>query len=238
MKPHLLLLPGMLCDEAFWRAQIEALSGDWTIRVASYDAADTIEAMADLVLASAPESFALAGHSMGGRVALEICRRAPQRVARLGLFCTDYRDHQSDTARDQEAASRRWLLTMALDHGTRSLGRAWFAKQIAAQHAQNLQLVSTLEEMAARHTIEQLAAEIHAGLTRPSHADLLSAIDCPTLVCAADEDVLRPVDGHAEMAARIARARLVVIGESGHMVAMEQPDAVSAAMRDWLRKDG
>lgn len=235
MKPYLLLLPGMLCDQAFWRAQIEALSDVCIARVPSYGTADTIEDMADRVLEGAPERFAVAGHSMGGRVALELCRRAPHRVTRLGLFCTDYRDHQDDAARDEEAASRRWLLTKALDHGTRSLGRAWFTRQIAAQHAHDLELVSALEDMAARHTIEQLAAEIHAGLTRPSHTDLLSVIDCPTLVCAAEEDPLRPVEGHAEMAAKIPRARLVIIAESGHMVAMEQPKALSAAMRDWLR---
>lgn len=238
MKPFLLLLPGMLCDEAFWRAQIEAFSDDYVVRVPSYGGADTIEEMAELVLAGAPESFALAGHSMGGRVALEICRRASHRVSRLGLFCTDYRDHQSDTARDEEAASRRWLVTMALDHGTRSLGQAWFLKLIAARQAQNTELVSALEEMAARHTVEQLAAEIHAGLTRPSHVDVLSTIKCPTLICAAKEDQLRPIAGHVEMADRIAGARLVVIGESGHMIAMEQPAAVSAAMHDWLRAEG
>lgn len=238
MKPYLLLLPGMLCDEAFWRAQIEAFSDDCVIQAPSYGGADTIEDMAALVLESAPESFALAGHSMGGRVALEICRRAPHRVSRLGLFCTDCRDHQSDIARDEEAASRRWLLTMALDHGTRSLGGAWFLKLIAADLAQNVELVSALEEMAARHTVEQLAAEIHAGLTRPSHANLLSTIRCPTLICAAKEDPLRPVDGHADMAARIARARLVVIAGAGHMLAMEQPAALTAAMRDWLRAEG
>ncbi len=235
MKPALLLLPGMLCNQGFWHTQIEALSDLCSARVPSYGAADTIESMADHVLAGAPEVFALAGHSMGGRVALEMYRRAPHRVLRLGLFCTDYRRPASDAARAEEALSRQWLLDHARRLGMRSLAEVWFSSLIAPEHRQNQPLLSALIEMGARHSIEQLAAEIHAGLSRPSHEEVLSRIIRPTLICAGEKDVLRPVEVHDEMAARIPRGRLVVIAGAGHMVAMEQPKALSAAMRDWLQ---
>jgi pimeloyl-ACP methyl ester carboxylesterase len=87
-KPTLILLPGLLCDRTVWEPQIAALSPRCTIQVADFWGLDSFDAMADRVLADAPPRFALAGHSMGGRVALEIMRKAPERVERLALLST------------------------------------------------------------------------------------------------------------------------------------------------------
>jgi len=234
MRPTLLLLPGMLCDHVFWRAQCEALADLCTPCVVSYGLADSIDKMAERVLSAGPASFALAGHSMGGRVALEVVKRAPERVERLGLFCTDYRGHESEAARTVEAMSRERLLANARESGMANLARRWFVSQIAAAQAANAELIRTMTAMGARHSLQQLEAEFSAGLNRQDYAHLLAAISCPTLVCAAELDWLRPVGGHIQMAARIPHARLIVIEGSGHMVAMERPDALTAAMRDWL----
>ena len=233
-KPHLVLLPGMLCDEAFWQAQAKALSDLCVPVVASFGLADSLDDMADIVLSGAPARFALAGHSMGGRVALEIVGRAPERVARLGLFCTDYRGHESDASRSEESLHRERLLAEARDIGMASLSRLWFTSLIAPEQAGNEDLIEALTAMGARHSLEQFAAEIRAGLARTDQSALLPAINCPTLVCAGEKDTLRPVGGLAQMAARIPRARLTVIEGAGHMVAMERPEALTAAMRDWL----
>jgi pimeloyl-ACP methyl ester carboxylesterase len=190
--------------------------------------------MAGRVLDDAPDSFALAGHSMGGRVALEIVRRAPERVERLALLCTDYRGHASEESRRQEALERERLLAMARDEGMRTLARFWFAGLVAPARTSDTALMAALETMGARHTPRQLAAEINAGLTRGDYADLLPTIACPTLVCAGAEDRLRPAERHVEMAAEIPRATLVLISGSGHMAPMENPAAVSAALRRWL----
>ena len=84
----LCLLPGLLCDATIWKHQIEAFSGGAQVIVPDLWPAPSIEAMAEIVLAAAPERFLLAGHSMGGRVALEVLRRAPERVERLALLDT------------------------------------------------------------------------------------------------------------------------------------------------------
>ena len=231
---HLLLLPGMLCDGAFWCAQIDALADICATSVASYGLSDSIDAMAQIVLADAPETFALAGHSMGGRVALEVYKRAPQRVLKLGLFCTDYRGHVSDEARKEELSSRGNMLALARARDMESVAREWVARVVSPDRLKDKKLVSAVMAMAARHSPAVLEAQIHAGLTRPDFSGVLPTITCPTLICAGEEDTMRPLEIHQDMAARLSTSRLAVIERSGHMVAMEQPRAVSEAMRNWL----
>lgn len=224
----------MLCDAAFWRAQIEGLANIASARVASYGLADDFGAMAELVLAQAPARFALAGHSMGGRVALEIWRRAPQRVTALGLFATDYRGHPSAADRGAEAVRRDAILEKVRADGMRGFAQDWVKQVVAAENLDSAELVRDVVAMMARQPPEACAAQTLAGLNRPDQAGVLPTIACPTLVCAGWEDALRPVAMHRDMAARIAGSRLVVIAHAAHMIAMEKPEAVLAAMRAWL----
>ncbi|MEJ0028603.1 MAG: alpha/beta fold hydrolase [Rhizomicrobium sp.] len=234
MKPDLLLLPGMLSDAAFWGAQTAALAEIRVTRVPHYGLADTIETMAEGVLRDAPDIFDLAGHSMGGRVAQEIVRRAPGRVRRLALFATDYRGPADAPARDAEAAQHDAMLARARAIGIAAWAAEWARGMVAPQRLGDAPLLSAVAAMIARHSLDQLAAHVRAGLTRPDFSGLLPRIGCPTLVCAGREDSLRTVDTHRAMAALIPGARLVVLERCGHMVAMEQPDAVTAALREWL----
>lgn len=234
MKPELLLLPGMLCDAASWRAQIADLADVVAPRVMAYGAADSFEAMAEAVLATAPARFALAGHSMGGRVAQEVYRKAPQRVIALALLATDYRGHPDDASRAAEAARRDGMLARVRTEGMEAFARFWAPQVIAPANLTDTKLMADAVAMMARHSPGALEAETLAGLTRPDRSALLPTIGCPVLVCAGDQDTLRPVAVHRDMAALIPNAQLVVIAGSGHMVAMERPEAVSAAMRDWL----
>lgn len=231
---NLLLLPGMLCDAASWRAQVTDLADVANLRVMSYGDADSFEAMAEAVLATAPERFALAGHSMGGRVAQEVYRKAPERVIALALLATDYRGHADEAARAAESARRDSILARVRADGMDTFARFWAPQAIAPANMANAELVADAVAMMARHSPAALEAETLAGLTRPDRSALLPTIACPTLICPGDQDTLRPVAIHQDMAARIPNARLVVIEGSGHMVAMERPDAVSAAMRGWL----
>ncbi len=235
MRPELLLLPGMLCDAAFWSAQVNALADIRTVRVPHYGLAGSIAAMADAVLRDAPGVFDLAGHSMGGRVAQEIVRRAPVRVRRLALFATDYRGFADERARDAEAAQHGETLARVRAIGIAAWAEEWAKAMVAPERLQDAVLLSAVAAMFARCTIEQLSAHMLAGLTRPDFSDLLPRIACPTLVCAGSEDRLRTVETHRAIAALVPGARLVVLERCGHMVAMEQPQAVTAALRDWLR---
>ena len=195
---------------------------------------DSFESMADAVLAQAPPRFALAGHSMGGRVAQEVYRKAPDRVVKLALLATDYRGHVSDAARAAEEARRDAMLAKVDAEGMETFARGWVKMVVAPANLGNTALVDDVVAMMARHSRDVLAAQTLAGLTRPDYTDMLARISVPTLVAPGDMDTLRPVAVHQEMAARIPGSRLVVIEISGHMVAMEQPAQVTAAMRDWF----
>jgi pimeloyl-ACP methyl ester carboxylesterase len=232
----LVLLPGMLCDGAFWRAQMRDLGDIADCRVARYGLADDFDTMADIVLATAPQSFALAGHSMGGRVALEIVRRAPSRVRGLALIATDYRGHSSDEARAAEAARRDAILTKIAADGMDGFARFWTPQVVAPANMGNAALVEEVVAMMARQAPQAAAAQTLAGLMRRDQTAILPTIACPTLICAGWDDRLRPVSIHREMAALIPASRLAVIEGSAHMVAMERPEALTAEMRSWLAR--
>ncbi len=235
-KVPLVLLPGMLCDGAFWRAQTRDLGDIADCRVAGYGLAHDFDTMADIVLATAPQSFALAGHSMGGRVALEIVRRAPGRVRALALVATDYRGHLSEEARAAEAARRDAILAKIAADGMESFARGWTPLVMAPANMGDAALVEDVVAMMARQSPEAAAAQTLAGLMRRDQTDILPTISCPTLVCAGWEDKLRPVSIHREMAALVPESRLAVIEGSAHMIAMERPDALTAEMRSWLAR--
>jgi pimeloyl-ACP methyl ester carboxylesterase len=232
----LLLLPGMLCDRASWTAQIEALSDVCAPVVAAFGDADDIVAMAKGVLATAPERFALAGHSMGGRVALALYRMAPERVTHLGLFATDFRGIADEARRAGEAARRDGMLARVAAVGLPEFARGWASQVVSPARLDDAALLNDIAQMMARHTPEQLAAQTLAGLTRPDFADLVPRIGCPTLLIAGDDDTLRPPSVHREMAQMVAGSALLVLPKCGHMVAIEAPDAVTGAMRRWLAR--
>ncbi len=233
-KPALLLLPGMLCDAAAWEQQSAALADVCTPRVVGFGDADSIDAMAEIALAGAPDSFALAGHSMGGRVAQAVYRRAPQRVTKLALLATDFRGHADAAERAAEAARRDGVIERVATAGLAEFARGWARQVVSPSRLDDAPLLAAVAEMMARHTPEQLAAQTLAGLTRPDFADLLPRISCPTLLVAGDEDTLRPAAVHREMAVLIPRSHMMVLPRCGHMVTMEHPELVTAAMRRWL----
>lgn len=233
-KQDLLLLPGMLCDAASWEPQVKALADFCEPRVISFGDADSIDAMADIALAGAPDRFALAGHSMGGRVAQAIYRRVPQCVTKLALLATDFRGHADDAARIAEAAKRDWMIARVAAVGLPEFARGWARQVVSPGRLDDAPLLAAVAEMMARHTPSQLAAQTWAGLTRPDFTDLLPSISCPTLIIAGDEDTLRPVAVHREMANLIPQSRLAVLPQCGHMITMERPQLAAAAMRRWL----
>lgn len=234
MKPELLLLPGMLCDTESWEAQIEALADCCNPRVVAYGDADSIDAMAETALTGAPHEFALAGHSMGGRVAQAIYQRVPQRVTKLALLATDFRGHANEAARASETARRDEMLARVAATGLLEFARHWARQIVSASRVGDAELINAISNMMARHTPTQLAAQTWAGLARPDFSNLLANISCPTLLMAGDEDALRPVAVHREMAALIPHSQLAVLPACGHMLTMERPQLASNAMRRWL----
>jgi pimeloyl-ACP methyl ester carboxylesterase len=237
-KPNLLLLPGMLCDASSWKIQIDALRDVCNSRVITFGVEDSIDKMADTALVEAPDRFALAGHSMGGRVAQAIYRRVPHRVSKLALLATDFRGQASEAARAAEAERRDEMLARVAAVGLSEFARDWASQVVSQSRLDDESLLAAVAEMMARHTPAQLAAQTWAGLTRPDFSDLLPKISCPTLLIAGDEDRLRPQAVHREMANMIPQSHLVVLEQCGHMITMERPQLTAAAIRSWLLDTG
>ncbi|HXC09099.1 MAG TPA: alpha/beta fold hydrolase [Steroidobacteraceae bacterium] len=235
-SPALVLLPGLLCDRDVWAGQIAAL-GESCI-VPQYQNLDSIVAMARRVLDEAPPRFALAGHSMGGRVALEVVRTAPERISRLALLDTGYEARKAGEPGEEEARGRRHLVDVARERGMRAMGTEWVQGMVHPAHLADSVLIERILAMIERQTPAAHAAQIRALLERPDASDVLSQIRCPTLIACGREDLWSPLERHQAMAALIPGSQLVVIEHCGHMSTMEQPAAVTAAMRRWLQQGG
>lgn len=226
----LLLVPGLLCDRALFRAQVDALGGSTEVGVTTAQARhDSIAATVAEILAAAPPRFALAGLSMGGYVALELVRTAPERVTRLALLDTTARpDAPEQTTR------RRDLMALVAQgrfgEVCGALARSFIAP---SRHADEV-LLGAIVAMAERVGAEAFLRQQRAIIARRDQRDTLPAIRCPTLVLCGREDTLTPPPLAEEIAAAIPGAELRLLDGSGHLSPMEAPEAVSAALRAWL----
>jgi pimeloyl-ACP methyl ester carboxylesterase len=228
-KPNLLLVPGLLCDKRLWQAQLDGLLHAAECFVADIGTADTIEAMAKNALAKMPAgTFAVAGLSMGGYVALEIVRQAPARVKGLALLDTNARP---DT--EQATADRRRMMALAETDFERVVS-ALVPKLLAPAHQRDTAIVSTVRAMARATGKEAYRRQQQAIIGRIDSRPHLAAIRCPTLVLCGAEDALTPPSLHEEMANAIAGSRLVMAPGSGHLSPIEAPSLVTHNLRHWI----
>jgi pimeloyl-ACP methyl ester carboxylesterase len=230
----LLFLPGLACDADVWRDQVRAFSKITTVCVADYGLSDSIEKMAAVALDGAPERFAIGGHSMGGRVAFEIARRAPERLAGIALLNTAYRAFAGGEAGERETAARFALLELARTKGMRAMAEYWIPNIIHPDRVADKALVSAIIAMMGRKSPEIFAAQIKALLGRPDATPVLPAIRCPTMVLCGREDAWSPLAAHREMVAMIPGSKLAVIENCGHMAPMERPEDVTVALSAWF----
>lgn len=228
MLPTLILIPGLLNDVELWRDQVDALSDVADCQVADITADASLEAMARSVLAKAPERFALAGFSLGGFVAIEIARVAPERIDRLALLDTSIKADSPS-----RAASRSALNDVARAPGKfHGFGHGLLKAYLAPKHINDEGIVARIRGMT-----ERLGPEVFVrqnNVIRKDGAEVLAALRCPLLVLAGEFDEITPFRDHEAMAAIAPGAQLVSIPNAGHMTPIENADAVSAAMREWL----
>lgn len=230
MPENLVLLPGLLNDAALWAGQIAGVADLVDdIRVPDLTRHETIGELADAALAEAPERFALAGLSMGGYVALEIIRRAPERVERLALFDTSAR------ADGDEQRRRRTGLIQLADMGRfKGVTPRLLPLLIHPSRLEDSAVTGPVFEMAARVGRDGFIRQQKAILSRGDSRELLPAIRCPVLVACGRQDQLTPLHLSQEMAAAIPGAVLSVIEECGHLPALERPDVTTGLIRHWL----
>jgi pimeloyl-ACP methyl ester carboxylesterase len=235
-RSTLLLVPGLLCDEAVWTPQVQALQSTVDVIVADHGLCDSLPAMARAALERVPHDrpIALAGHSMGGRVAYEMVRMAPERISKLALLDTGYEPLGEGAVGENEKQKRHALLDIAKKQGMRAMGMQWARGMVHPDRLQDAELMNAIYDMIERKSVDQFAAQIRALLTRPDVIPLLPQIRCPTLVLCGEQDTWAPLSQHEEIAGLIPGSRLVSVPHCGHMSTMERPAEVTQALREWL----
>ena len=233
LSTPVVLLPGLVCDATVWAHASAALGARAPVTIASYGSLDSLGAMAEKVLREAPPRFALAGHSMGGRIALEVLRRAPERLAGIALLDTGAQPLASGEAGQREAVGRHELLQIARERGMAAMARRWVQGMIWKPRLGETALVDAVVDMMARSSADVFAAQIRALLARPDASGLLAGIRCPALVLCGEQDSWAPAERHREMAMKIPGAQLVLVPECGHMCTLERPEAVTSALVVW-----
>jgi pimeloyl-ACP methyl ester carboxylesterase len=228
-KIPLVLLPGLLCDAALWAPQVAALSDIVEASVADLSRDDSLSAMAQRVLSAAPARFALAGLSMGGYVAQEIMRQAPQRVMRLALLDTSAR---ADTP--ERAAQRRGFIELTHKGQFKGITPRMLPVYLHPDHLKDEALTGAVLGMAERIGKDAYLRQQQAIMNRPDGREDLKRIGVPTLALCGRQDQATPYEVNAEIAALVPGATFVAIERCGHISTLEKPTEVNAAMRRWL----
>lgn len=228
----LVLLPGHLCDEGMWEAQVRDLAPlVASVHVILAGPQSSMAELADAVEASLPPGrFALAGFSLGGMIAMELMERMPERISRLALLDTSAR-----SADPHEAPMSLANLKRAEEGEVEAVVRE-FVDFLSAPEVKTGRphVVQETVEMMVRRAVECYAPQQAAIIARPDRRDALPRIACPTLILHGELELIAPAAVHQEMADLIPGARLVSVPGASHMSTTEQPEAVSAALREWL----
>lgn len=229
--PPLVLLPGLVNDARLWQHQAAAFADIAHVSVGDLTKGHTIAEMAADVLASAPVGqFALAGLSMGGYVALEIMRQAPERILALALLDTSARP---DTP---TALEKRSEAIAQAESNYQAVIETLMPKQLHEVHLQDHALVSLITDMAMSLGNKTFIRQQHAIAGRIDSLPFLAQIKCPTLILCGREDAITPIGLHQEMVTAIEGSGLCIVDECGHLSALEQPGRVNDALAQWLAK--
>lgn len=220
------LLPGLLCDETVWQPVIDRMPD---AKVADFSSQDDLTQMARDCLAIYPGDLAIAGHSMGARVAMEMARLAPDRVKRLALLDTGIHPLKPD-----EPAKRAEIVAFAHEHGMDALAKRWLPGMVYEPNQSNAALMQKLTNMVLSKTPDLHERQITALVNRPDASAYLPQITCPTLLVVGQHDQWSPVSQHKDMLELLPDARLVVIENAGHFAPLEQPDAVADVLVPFL----
>jgi len=224
-----------MCDATSWGAVPSGLSDLADVQVVDHGQADSLVQMAEQVLAQAPARFALAGHSMGGRAALEVMRIAPERVTHLGLFDTGHLPKPAGVAGEEEVRKRMALLDIARAQGVRAMAAEWVKGMVAPQRLNDRPLIDAILDMFERKSADIFERQLRALIQRPDATPVLQKLHIPTLVLCGELDAWSPPAQHQAMADCIpARPAIVSVPDCGHMAMQEQTQVVVQAMRQWL----
>lgn len=229
MGEPLVLLPGMMCDARVFTHQLAALSRERAVTIAPITQGERISDIAADLLQQLPEKFALAGLSMGGIVSMEILRRAPERVTRIALMNTNPLSESPTSA----AAYEPWIVK-ALAGRLDEVMQDFMKPEYLAPGAGRAQVMAMVQAMAKSMGPDVFVQQARALQRRLDQQKTLRRLKCPALVLCGEHDGLTPVKRHEFMAELIPYAQLRVIPNAGHLPVLEQPEATTQALYDWL----
>lgn len=230
MKEPLVLVPGLSCNAALYAPQWPALADGRPILVADHSRDDTLSGIAQRLLAAAPARFALCGLSMGGYIAFEVLRQAPERVTRLALL-----DTSAKPATEETNLPRQQMIALAEKGAFDNVTTLLWQKLVAPARLTDEPLRLLVRQMADDVGASGFVSQQRAIMRRPDSRPTLAASSCPVLVLVGEEDEITPVTDAREMAGLVgSRGRLAVISGSGHLSTLEAPQAVTAELLGWL----
>lgn len=226
---HIIMVPGLGSDAAVWQPTIAELASDVECQVGNTLSDDTLPAMAARILGNAPHRFALAGVSMGGMVALEIMRLAPERVTKLALFDTNARPDTPEQTARRRSTNAAMLGTADLA----TLAAPWIAYMVHPSAGQDVRAV--LAEMTVRVGATAYVRQNEAIIARNDLRPVLASVSVPTIVVVGADDLMTPLDCSQEISDGIAGAILHIIPDCGHLPPIERPRVVADLLGKWLR---
>lgn len=221
----MVLVPGLNCSPRLYAAQIPVLWRFGPVTVADHTRDDTMAGIARRLLRDAPPRFALVGLSMGGYVAFEVLRQAPDRVAKVALLDTGPR-----ADRPEQTERRDAQIALARSGRFDAVTEALWPLLVHRDRQSDRELKAVVRLMADETGPEAFIRQQTAIKGRPDSRPALGAIRCPTLVLVGEGDTLTPPDLAKEMAEGIAGAKLVIVPDSGHLSTLERPDVVNRAL--------
>lgn len=230
----LLLLPGLMNDERVWSPIQAAIPVGRHVHIAPTHLSATVgDSALEAVAAMPAGQFAVAGFSLGGYVALEVCRLAPERIVGVALLDTGARADSDD------AKLARVRMVQAMSSGTATLEQiagSFAARVVHPSRLHDKELLTLLADMASTVGSDGFARQQHAAMSRADSRDLLAGLQVPALVLCGREDQVTPLELSDEMASLLPDAQLVTVEKSGHMATLEQPGVVVAAVLRWLER--
>jgi len=223
------LVPGLTCTARLFAAQIDALWRFGPVTVADHRRTSDIKATAARILDNAPPRFALAGLSFGGYIAFEMMRQAAARVAKLAL-----RDTSARPDTPEQTATRHTWIAMAQSGRYGEMPDISIPRYLHRDRQNDPEMTGIVRRMIEETGPEAFVRQLKAIMSRPDSRPLLPSTTCPTLVLVGDGDLATPPELNQEIAAGIPGARLSVVPHCGHLSTIERPEAVNAALAEWL----
>lgn len=232
----LVLVPGLMCNQTVWEPLQPYFVKTQMCQMVDHQSANSLTQMAQQVLDTSPQLFVMAGHSMGGRVALEVMRMAPERVAGIALLDTGYQAKADGASGELEVNKRLALLEISQSKGVRAMAAEWVKGMVHPSRLAEIDFIEKILKMFETKDSDIFARQLLALIFRKDATEVLKAIQVPTLILCGEQDAWSPPSQHEEMLQYVPHAAYSLISDAGHMSTMEKPLEVATAMNHWLEQ--